>query len=582
MKRTLEKLKYSESPVTVKDLSMIIEMQQEVATAALDLDSLMSLVCERAQEITRASGAVVELAEGQEMVYRAVSGVTSQNLGVRLNINKSLSGHSVLSNEVLYCEDSETDTRVDLPACRRIGVRSMITVPLVLKGAVIGVLKVLSAEVSAFKEREVEILKLIAGLLSASIGHATEFQAKIRIEKELLEKNKELAAATQAKSEFLANMSHEIRTPINGVIGMTGLMMDTTMSPEQKDLLENIQRSADALLIVINDILDFSKIEAGKLELEKVDFDLHQMMKDVYRTVQYAANLKGIGLVIENCPVFENNFCGDPGRIRQVLTNLLTNAIKFTQRGHVILRADLQPSLQGRMRVRFEVKDTGVGIADGALNRLFKAFSQADSSTTRKFGGTGLGLSICKKLVDLMGGDIGVQSRENQGSTFWFTVPLEMGSVISVSQQKQTANSNKEVLLTLEGKRVLVAEDNLVNQKVALKQLEKLGLHAEAVANGLEALKALKTVPYDLVLMDCQMPELDGYDATRLIRANTDYAFSKVPIIALTANAINGERDKCLNAGMNDYLSKPVKTENLVKVLVEWLHEHPRNIKKSA
>ena len=574
--------------VTVEDLSLIIRTQQEIATSGLDLQELMTLVCQRAGELTHAAGAVVELAEGDEMVYRGVSGVVSAHLGVRLKIATSLSGRSVLSNQVLICEDTETDPRVDLQACRRIGVRSMIVVPLVLGGSAIGVLKVMAAEPHGFGEKEVEILRLMAGLLSSSIGHAAMFAAKnealesLRRSEEALRaanraaehKNRELESATRAKSEFLANMSHEIRTPINGVIGMAGLLQGTALNEEQRDLTDNISRSADALLSIINDILDFSKVEAGKMELEILDFDLRLLMHDTYKTLVFSAKAKNIDLVFEKNGELTHSLKGDPGRIRQVLTNLIGNAVKFTQKGNVTVRMSIASEGKSRSRVRFEVQDTGIGIPKEAHARLFTAFTQADSSTTRRFGGTGLGLSISKQLVDLMKGEIGVESEKGKGSTFWFSIPLEHGAEIKASDS-QVKEAALVPVVQLKGKRILLAEDNIVNQKVAVKQLARLGIHADAVANGIEAIASLRSVPYDLVLMDCQMPEMDGYEATRMIRAETAHAFSKIPVIAMTANAINGDKERCLEAGMNDYLSKPVRPDELTQILLKWLSPDP-------
>ena len=374
--------------------------------------------------------------------------------------------------------------------------------------------------------------------------------------------------ASRLKSEFLANMSHEIRTPINGVVGMTGLLLDTPLTPEQKSYAETVRRSADALLTLINDILDFSKVEADKIEMETVDFDLFHVINDTYQTILFTAQKKNLNFTVAGNSAWKNHFQGDPGRLRQVLSNLLNNSIKFTSEGSITLNISQAEDNKTSTKFLFEVTDTGIGLSDESLALIFKPFSQADSTISRRFGGTGLGLSICKRLVELMGGEIGVKSQLGKGSTFWFTLQFNKGSEISEVIDPKTLERRTKVHEN--ALRVLVAEDNIVNQVVTLKQLQKLGYRCEAVANGKEAIEALNSIPYDLVMMDCHMPEVDGYEATRIIRHNQS-SFQNIPIIALTANAIVGDREKCIEAGMNDYLSKPVRIEDLEKILSKWL-----------
>ncbi len=585
---------------TTEHLKQIIETQSMLALAGFDLQTFMQLVVERMLLLTPATGSVVELIENGEIVYTAASGSVAPFVGMKLAMGNSLTGLCVRDREIKISNDTSMDPRVDAAACKRVSAASMVLVPLMRGSEPTGVLKVLSNKANAFSEDDVDTLQLMAALLGGALAQQLEVDQRNQVEQtlvkrtqeleqrndqlthvlfelekageELKQKNIQVQQAAQLKNEFLANMSHEIRTPMNAIIGFTEILMRADLGPQEKEYLIYIRDAGRGLISLIGDILDFSKIEAGKLTIELIDFDLVKVVKGAVQLLAEQAEAKGLTIEKKIDPRLPQRTIGDPGRLRQILINLLGNAIKFSDSGTIIIEATQKiENADGSVVVYFSVTDQGVGLSEQEIGKLFQPFVQADGSTTRKFGGTGLGLSICKRLVELMDGRIGIESTKGSGAKFWFTLPYEL------AKSQEAPQETSMQIRALHAKRsafasalILVADDHPANQLVAQLQLEKLGLSAHLASNGLEVLEALKSNNYSAILLDCQMPEMDGYQTAREIRKQEDGA-QHIPIIAMTASAMQSDRDACIAAGMDDYISKPFELEQLREVLDNWL-----------
>ncbi len=430
-------------------------------------------------------------------------------------------------------------------------------------------------EVTVAKEKAEQANTLLKDSQEKLVKH------KINLEKNVAERTKELAkekaiaeSANRAKSEFLANMSHKIRTPMNSIIGMSHLALSTSLTTRQENYIANIKIAANSLLGIINNILDLSKIEANKFEIEIQSFNLSDVLDKLYKLVSFKAEEKGLKFKLSTAadiPVFLQ---GDPLRLGQILTNICSNAIKFTKHGQINVNVELLEAIDKQVLLKFSISDTGIGISKDQLEGVFESFNQADRTTTRKYGGTGLGLSICKKLVDLMKGDIQVESIFGKGSAFVFTLPFfisddKINSTDELENNIDIENDRENDTIDFNGAHVLLVEDSELNQLVAKELLKQVNIKVFIANDGEESLEAIKVRKFSAVLMDMQMPVMDGCTATREIRK--DPLNSKLPIISMTANVMAADRQKCIEAGMNDHISKPIDPDELYRVLKKWI-----------
>ena len=450
---------------------------------------------------------------------------------------------------------------------------SRVYAPVVSGETMIGLLSVQSYVEDFFGEEDVRRLEQFASVLAPAINRAFAEEARRQAEGALVNALEEARRATRVKAEFLANMSHEIRTPMNAILGMGELLMGTPLSPEQLDLCNIMRRAGEGLLVVVNDILDLSKIEAGRVRLEAIEFSVDDCLREVLEIIAMEAHERGLELRREHegppLPVIS---VGDPLRLRQILLNLTANAVKFTEAGTVTLRTRVDQSDAGAYTLTVEVEDTGLGIPADKIETLFQSFSQVEPSTSRRFGGTGLGLAISRRLVELMGGTIGVRSEIGRGSVFWFRIPMEQVISLDTPPRQETPRPADRIPLRRDA-RILVVEDNAMNCQVIEMILRREGIELIDFAHdGGASLDRFSKESYDLILMDCQMPNMDGYEATRAIRLREGKG-PRVPIVALTANAMEGERERCIEAGMDDYLTKPIQRPLLLGTLRRYLSQ---------
>jgi len=506
--------------------------------------------------------AVIETsAPGEWLNFQSLSGPRAGVPLQQIPMAGSLSAYTLMVGVPVVVEDYRTDPRFNgKPLAERFGLASGAAVIIAGEDHPFGVLVACTRAPRHFNEDDVHFLQAIANVLASAVQRQG-VERRLKLAKE------EAEAANRAKSEFLANMSHEVRTPMNGILGMAALLAETELAPVQREFVANVTSSAESLLTIINDILDFSKIEADKLELDDAAIEVRRWLDETLRPFLPAARRKQIELAWEVAAEAPQFLSGDPVRLRQVLNNLVSNALKFTERGAIGVTAAAEEQDEGYTTLHFRVRDTGIGIPREKHKLIFESFSQADASTTRRYGGTGLGLTISSRLVGLMGGAIWVESAVGEGSVFHFTVRLRRAHAPAEDEVHLAEAAMKGGLPPTRGLRILLAEDNAVNRLLAVRLLERHRHCVEVAANGREAVEAFARTHFDLVLMDVQMPEMDGLEATMAIRRRENGAARHVPIVAMTAHAMKGDAERCLAAGMDGYLAKPVRPAELYETI---------------
>jgi signal transduction histidine kinase/CheY-like chemotaxis protein len=527
------------------------------ASSDLNLDEALKNTLSVALKMTAAERGGLFLLDDEGMVsnYILIRDNTDPEEGQMLIgtvMDKGLSAWVARHRQLAVINDTRQDERwIDLPN-QPYTALSVLGIPLLRDDNLLGIFTLIHSQANHFTPEHIELIQFTADQLALALNNARLYTKTLEV--------------SSLKSAFLANVSHEIRTPLNSILGMTDLLLSTPLSSVQTGYAAAIQTSANVLLALINDILDFSKIEANQLNLDKVEFEPEKLVEEAVNLFIPQAQEKNLKLSCRLDPRIPAWLQGDSTRLRQILLNLLSNAVKFTSSGEITLDVTQTSQTEKGVILRFSVSDTGIGISPKTVQNLFEPFTQADTSSNRRYGGAGLGLTISQRLAEMMGGRIEVESQEGRGSTFWFVLSFDY------AKTQFTLNMNG----TNQDGLILVVDDNELNRKIAVAQLKKLGYNADTAEDGYEAIEALSQKSYDLILMDCQMPGMDGYTATSRIRAGETENSNPIPIVAVTANAFAEDREKCFAVGMNDYLSKPVSAEQLRAIVNRWLKVEDR------